>query len=65
MTAAVQANRMSKSVVMVGPECHLGGLSAGGLGFTDSGNKAVIGGLLLGLMGISSGTYLGFKLQGK
>ncbi len=27
------------------PEKHLGGLSSGGLGFTDTGNKAAIGGL--------------------
>ena len=45
ITAAIQAKRMGKSVVMVCPEKHLGGLTAGGLGWTDSGNKAVIGGL--------------------
>src|SRR5688572_17942254 len=45
ITAAVQAKRMSKSVIMVCPERHLGGLTAGGLGWTDSGDKAVIGGL--------------------
>lgn len=43
--AAVQARRLGKSVVVVGPDTHLGGLSSGGLGFTDTGNKAVIGGL--------------------
>ncbi len=43
--AAVQAKRMGKSVVMVGPDKHLGGLSAGGLGWTDTGKKEVIGGL--------------------
>ncbi|HYE99195.1 MAG TPA: FAD-dependent oxidoreductase, partial [Planctomycetota bacterium] len=43
--AAVQAKRMGKSVVVVSPDRHLGGLSSGGLGFTDTGNKAVIGGL--------------------
>lgn len=43
--AAVQAKRMGKSVVLVSPDKHLGGLSSGGLGFTDTGNKAVIGGL--------------------
>src|SRR5688500_2166693 len=43
--AAVQAKRMGKSVVIVSPDKHLGGLSSGGLGFTDTGNKAVIGGL--------------------
>ena len=43
--AAVQARRLGRSVVLVAPERHLGGLSAGGLGYTDTGNKAVIGGL--------------------
>lgn len=43
--AAVQAQRLGKSVVVVCPDRHLGGLSSGGLGFTDTGNKAVIGGL--------------------
>ncbi|WP_254508362.1 FAD-dependent oxidoreductase [Anatilimnocola floriformis] len=45
VTAAVQAKKMGKTVVIVGPDKHLGGLSSGGLGFTDTGNKAVIGGL--------------------
>lgn len=45
VTAAVQTAKMGKSVVVVSPDKHLGGLSAGGLGFTDTGNKAVIGGL--------------------
>ena len=45
VTAAVQAKKMGKSVILVGPDKHLGGLSSGGLGFTDTGNKAVIGGL--------------------
>src|SRR5581483_9498849 len=43
--AAVQAKAMGKTVVVVAPDKHLGGLSSGGLGFTDTGNKAVIGGL--------------------
>jgi hypothetical protein len=43
--AAVQAKKMGKSVVVVSPDKHLGGLSSGGLGFTDTGNKGVIGGL--------------------
>lgn len=43
--AAVQAKKMGKTAVVVGPDKHLGGLSSGGLGFTDTGNKAVIGGL--------------------
>ncbi len=43
--AAVQAKKMGRSVIVVSPDKHLGGLSSGGLGFTDTGNKAVIGGL--------------------
>jgi hypothetical protein len=43
--AAVQAKKMGKSAVIVCPDRHLGGLSSGGLGWTDTGNKAVIGGL--------------------
>ncbi|MEZ4824973.1 MAG: FAD-dependent oxidoreductase [Bacteroidia bacterium] len=35
---------MGKSVVIVCPETHLGGLTAGGLGFTDSGDKNAVGG---------------------
>ena len=45
VTAAIQVKRLGKSVLLVCPEKHLGGLTAGGLGWTDSGNKAVIGGL--------------------
>ncbi len=45
ITAAVQAKKMGKSVIIVCPDKHLGGLSSGGLGWTDTGNKAVIGGL--------------------
>ena len=43
--AAVQAASMGKTVVVVEPGKHLGGLTAGGLGWTDIGNKAAIGGL--------------------
>jgi len=43
--AAVQAQRMGKSVVLIEPSTHIGGLTTGGLGATDIGNKAVIGGL--------------------
>ncbi|UBM59069.1 FAD-dependent oxidoreductase [Marinilongibacter aquaticus] len=45
ITAAVQLARLGKSVVIVCPEKHLGGMTTGGLGWTDSGNKQVIGGL--------------------
>lgn len=43
--AAVQVKKMGKTVVIVSPDRHLGGLSSGGLGWTDSGDKSVIGGL--------------------
>jgi FAD-dependent oxidoreductase family protein len=45
VAAAVQAARMGKSAVLIEPGRHVGGLTSGGLGFTDSGNKSVIGGL--------------------
>ncbi len=45
VTAAVQSARMGRSVILVSPDEHLGGLSSSGLGFTDTGNKEVIGGL--------------------
>ena len=44
-SAAVEAGRDGRSVVLVCPDKHLGGLSAGGLGWTDTGRKEVIGGL--------------------
>ncbi|MCF3648421.1 FAD-dependent oxidoreductase [Synoicihabitans lomoniglobus] len=45
LTAAIQARQMGKTVIVVSPDRHLGGLTSGGLGFTDSGDKSVIGGL--------------------
>lgn len=45
VTAAVQVHRMGLSVIVVSPDTHLGGMSSSGLGFTDTGNKEVIGGL--------------------
>jgi flavin-dependent dehydrogenase len=45
VTAAVQAKRMGKTAVIVCPDKHLGGLSAGGLGWTDSGRKEAVGGI--------------------
>ena len=45
VTAAVQVAKMGRKVIMVSPDKHLGGLTASGLGWTDTGNKAVIGGL--------------------
>lgn len=43
--AACAGKMNGMRVVLVCPETHLGGLSSGGLGFTDTGNKKVIGGL--------------------
>ncbi|WP_020530699.1 FAD-dependent oxidoreductase [Flexithrix dorotheae] len=45
VTAAVEATKAGKSAIIVSPDKHLGGLSSGGLGYTDTGNKEVIGGL--------------------
>jgi len=44
---AVQVARLDKSVVIVSPDKHLGGLTAGGLGWTDAGNMNAVGGLAL------------------
>jgi hypothetical protein len=45
VAAAIQCARMGKSVVLIEPSKHIGGLTSGGLGFTDSGDKAAIGGI--------------------
>jgi len=45
VTAAVEAVQSGKTVLVVSPDKHLGGLSSGGLGYTDTGNKSTIGGL--------------------
>ena len=45
VTAAIQSARLGKSVVLIEPSAHIGGLTSGGLGATDIGNKAAIGGL--------------------
>jgi hypothetical protein len=45
ITAAVEIVQSGKTVIVVSPDKHLGGLTAGGLGYTDTGNKSVIGGL--------------------
>lgn len=45
VAAAIQAARMGKSVVLIEPTKHVGGLTTSGLGWTDSGNKAVVGGI--------------------
>ena len=45
VAAAVQVQRMGKTAVLIEPGKHLGGLTSGGLGATDIGNKQAIGGL--------------------
>ena len=45
VAAALQLSRMGKKAIVLEPSGQLGGLSAGGLGETDIGNKAAIGGI--------------------
>ncbi len=45
VAAAIQVKRMGKTVIIACPDKHLGGLSSGGLGWTDSGRKEAIGGI--------------------
>jgi hypothetical protein len=45
VAAAVQTARMGKTAVIIEPTQHLGGLTTGGLGATDIGNKKAIGGI--------------------
>src|SRR5688572_29741458 len=45
--AAYTAARLNKKVLLIEPGRHLGGLTTGGLGYTDIGNKYAISGLSL------------------
>jgi len=45
VVAGIQAARMGRSVVVIEPTKFLGGLTTGGLGATDIGNKKAIGGI--------------------
>lgn len=45
VAAALQLHRMGKKAVLLEQNLHLGGMSSGGLGETDIGNKAAIGGV--------------------
>ncbi len=45
IAAAIQSSRMNKSVVLIEPTSRIGGLTTGGLGQTDIGNKQAIGGI--------------------
>ena len=45
ISSAIQSSRMGKSVVLIEPTDRIGGLTTGGLGATDIGNKNAIGGI--------------------
>ncbi len=45
IVSAIELSRSGKSVVILNPDAHVGGLTTGGLGYTDIGNKKVIGGI--------------------
>src|SRR5882724_8424778 len=45
ITAAISAAKAGRTVLLIEPGRHLGGMTTGGLGFTDIGNKLAIGGL--------------------
>ena len=45
ITAAIQSSRLGKKVLLIEPGYRIGGLTTGGLGQTDIGNKQAIGGI--------------------
>ncbi len=45
ISAAIQCSRMGKTVLLIEPSHRIGGLTTGGLGQTDIGNKFAIGGI--------------------
>jgi len=45
VAATIQARRMGKTAILIEPSSHVGGLTSGGLGATDTGDKSVIGGI--------------------
>ncbi len=45
VVAALQAARLGKKIVVIEPSRHLGGLTSGGLSWTDFGRKQAIGGM--------------------
>lgn len=45
ITAAIQSSRLDKKVLLIEPGHRVGGLTTGGLGQTDIGNKQAIGGI--------------------
>lgn len=45
VSAAIQAVRMNKSVILISQYGHLGGMTSSGLGWTDLGSSAILGGI--------------------
>jgi hypothetical protein len=45
VVAAYTAQKLGKTAILIEPGKHLGGMSSGGLGYTDIGNKAAITGI--------------------
>ena len=45
IAAAVEVSRSGYTVLVISPDIHIGGLSSNGLGYTDTGDKTVIGGI--------------------
>lgn len=43
--SGIKAASLGRSVIIISPDNHLGGMTSNGLGFTDSGHKEYIGGL--------------------
>ncbi len=47
ITAAIEAQKQGKEVIIISPETRIGGLTTGGLGGTDIGHKLAYGGLAM------------------
>ena len=60
ITAAIQAAREGRTAVLIEPTQFLGGLTTGGLGATDIGNKRAIGGIARCDCGGGGGVEFGF-----
>src|SRR3954452_14825191 len=58
VAAAVAAAREGKSVLLLEPGRHVGGMVSGGLGATDAGNRAAIGGYAREFFGRVRGHYV-------
>lgn len=66
--AAYTARKLGKTVIIVEPGSHIGGMTTGGLGATDVGNKHVISGLARKFyrdLGAYYGTFESWKFEPK